>query len=326
MNSNIKTTDKIDSLWLLKMIAKWRKQLVITFVVAVVVSFIFTLPAIMTPVFKSTAVIYPVNMSTYSKETPTEQMVQLLNSDDIKFELIRAFGLYKRYGVDSTGSNPKFEIFKVLKENVSISKTPLESIEISVLDKDPIIAAQMCDSILSFMDKKALSLIRERSNEVIVILNNQIQDKVAQMDSMDRAIKDIRMKYGITEFEEQIAGFSREYYKSLSSGSVNSKMEQTKNNLEEKGGEYVDLKEHLFRARGAYNDLKVRYDQVVIDSKKVMKFHNVITAPIPADKKEFPKRSFIMLLFTFSVMLFAILIIIYQEKYKRILQEEFKDL
>jgi hypothetical protein len=253
-------------------------------------------------------------------------MVQLLNSDDIKFELIRAFGLYNRYGVDSTGSNPKFEIFKVLKENVSISKTPLESIEISVLDKDPIIAAQMCDSILLFMDNKVLSLNRERSAEILLVLKNSIDDKLAQIDSMDRAIKTIRTQYGISEFEEQIAGFSREYYKSLSSGNVNSRMEQTKKNLEEKGGEYVDLKEHLFRARGAYNDLKVKYDAVLIDTKKVLQYHNVVTAPIPADKKEFPKRSVIMLLFTISVMLFAILIIIYQEKYKTILQEEFKDL
>jgi len=326
MNSTIKTTDKIDSLWLIKMIAKWRKQLVITFVAAVVTSFIFTLPVIMTPVFKSTAVIYPVNMSTYSKETPTEQMVQLLNSDDIKFELIRAFGLYKRYGVDSTGSNPKFEIFKVLKENVSISKTPLESIEISVLDKDPTIAAQMCDSILRFVDTKILSLNRARSADILLVLKNSLDNKTAQIDSLDRAIKLIRMNYGISEFEEQIAGFSREYYKSLSSGNVNSRMEQTKKNLEEKGGEYVDLKEHLFRARGAYNDIKEKYDLVLIDTQKTLKYHNVVTAPITADKKEFPKRSVIMLLFTISVMLFAILIIIYQEKYKTILQEEFKDL
>jgi hypothetical protein len=78
--------------------------------------------------------------------------------------LVSAFDLYSHYDVDSTGSYPRFEIMKRLEENISVSKTEFESIEISIIDENPKTAAAMCDSILSFVDQKAISLVRVRAS------------------------------------------------------------------------------------------------------------------------------------------------------------------
>ena len=110
MNQQPVASDKLDMVRLTQLLVKWRKQLIYTGIGAVIVSIIFTMPQIMTPMFKAEMIIYPVNLQTYSKETPTEQMVQLLNSEDVKDNLIKDFHLYSHYDIDSTGSYPRFEI------------------------------------------------------------------------------------------------------------------------------------------------------------------------------------------------------------------------
>ena len=41
------------------------------------------------------------------------------------------------------------------EDNVGISKTEFESVEIAALDKDPKVASDIVDSILSYLDEKA---------------------------------------------------------------------------------------------------------------------------------------------------------------------------
>ncbi len=317
MNQQPVASDKLDMVRLTQLLVKWRKQLIYTGIGAVIVSIIFTMPQIMTPMFKAEMIIYPVNLQAYSKETPTEQMVQLLNSEDVKDNLVKDFHLYSHYDIDSTGSYPRFEILKRLAENISINKTEFESIEITVIDKDPKIAARLCDSIASYVDQKAISLLRTRANEIVTITKAQMDEKKHELDSLENAIKTIRSTYGITDFEHQIEGFSREYYRTMANGSVNSKMETQRKNLEEKGGEYVLLKELLWRVRGNYADYKLKYEQALTDTKKELDFHTTVTKATPPERKDSPKRSLIILLFTFGVLFVAVLVIIYQEHYKK---------
>lgn len=322
MNPKPQASEKLDAVRLLRFIIKWKKQLIITGIAAIFVSFVFTLPQIMTPMFKATTVIYPVNIQTYSKETSTEQMVQLLHSEDVKEQLVRSFGLFSHYDIDSTGKYPRFEIMKRLDENISISKTEFESIEISIIDKDPVRAARMCDSLLKYVDNKAISLVRIRATEVAKINFNQMMEKKQEMDSMENAIRNIRLQYGITDFENMIEGFSREYFRAMNSGSPNNRMETTRKNLEEKGGEYIFLKEMLWKVRGQYSDYKLKYEQALTDTKKQMEFHTVVSRATPPERKDSPKRTLIILLFTVSVMIVALLIIIYQEHYKNLFEKE----
>ncbi|MBK9637168.1 MAG: hypothetical protein IPO63_04895 [Bacteroidetes bacterium] len=119
-----------------------------------------------------------------------------------------------------------------------------------------------------------------------------------------------------------VQGFSREYYRAVASGGANSKLETTRKNLEEKGGEYVFLKEILWKVRGEYSAYKLSYEQALTDTRKEMKFHNVISKATPPERKDSPKRTLIMLMFTAGVLLFALLVMIYQEHFKNRFEKE----
>ncbi len=316
--------DKLDLIGLIKLAHKWRKHLFRVFLAAVVISFVFTLPFFMTPMYKATAIVYPVNITPYSEESPTEQMLQLFGSEDVRNRLITAFDLFKHYKIDSTGTMPRFKLMQKLDENISVEKTEYESIEINIQDANPIVAAGMCDSLVKFMDQKAINLVRERTKEIIVILKGEYDSKTAEMDSMENKMRELRSTYGIFDFESQVEGFSREYYRAKVQGEGRI-LEQDKKNLEDKGGEYFALKENLFRIRGTYNDIKVKYDQALTDLTKEASFHNDITRALPPEKKDSPKRGIIMLMFTLSVMMLAFVIIIYKDYYQPQIEKRLRE-
>lgn len=321
MENSTEVKSKLDTIRLFLLLRKWRKPLIVTALASLIVSFVFTLPLFMPPMYKATTVIYPVNLQAYSKESPTEQMVQLLNSEEVWMQLVRTFKLFQHYEIDSTGPFPRFEIMKRLQENIDVSKTEFESIEVHILDKDPVLAARMCDSLLVFTDRKALALNRNRSLEILIIARKQMEEKKAELDSIEKNLSFIRKNFGITDFESQVEGFSREYYHTLSMGKVNSQMEDARKNLEDKGGEYILLKELLLRVSGSYSEYRLRYEQALSDSRKFLDFHNIITKATPPEKKHSPKRTLIMLLFTSSMLFIAILAILYKEHYSKRLDE-----
>jgi hypothetical protein len=208
-----------------------------------------------------------------------------------------------------------------MKENIKIDKTKFESVEINVWDTDPIIASNIADSLIAKMHKKARQLQRDKSAEVVVIIKSQLDLKKAEMDSMENNLIEIRTHFGILDFEEQVNSFSRVYYTELAAGRAgpltNRPIEKVMENLQSKGGEYASTKEHLWRVRGTYNDLKVQYENILKDLTKELTYSNIITNPVPAEKKSYPVRSLIVLMFTGSMLLLSFIVLVIYENSKR---------
>ncbi|OQA08979.1 MAG: hypothetical protein BWY67_01406 [Bacteroidetes bacterium ADurb.Bin397] len=254
----------------------------------------------------------------YSTESPTEQMLQLFESDDIRDELIRDFDLFNHYEIDTTQKYPLTLLYGQMSENIKIDKTKFESVEIEVYDTDPFVACRLVDSLLVKMHKKARMIQREKSAEVVVIIKNQYDLKKAEMDSMENLLKDIRTTYNLLDFNSQVKSFTRAYYESMAKGGSNSKLDKVMTDLAENGGRYVSLNEHLWRVRGTYNDLKLQYENALKDLSKELTYTNVVTKPVPAEKKSSPVRSLIVLMFTASMLLLSFIIIVVFENSKRI--------
>src|SRR4051812_9523199 len=101
---------KFEAAGLIDIVKKWWKPLLIVGVVSIIVSAIFSSPAFIKPLFKSTAIIYPSNMAPYATENPTEQMLQMFESEDIRDRLIKDFDLYTHYEIDTAGRYPLTEL------------------------------------------------------------------------------------------------------------------------------------------------------------------------------------------------------------------------
>jgi hypothetical protein len=310
---------RLEASGILKVAAKWWKPLLIVAACSAILATIFSSPLFIKPLFKSRAILYPSNLAPYATENATEQMIQVFESEDILDHLIRDFNLFKHYEIDSAKERYPMNLIKyIMKERIKISKTEFESAELIVFDTDPFIAAHICDSMISYMNEKTREMQRKKYAEVVNIHKRQMDLKKQEMDSMEAAIKTLRTDYGILEYEEQIKPFSKVYYSAMASGkaAAGSAIQNAEKNLAEKGGDYISLKEHLYRIRSTYNDLKVLYENASRDLTKELTFTNVVTKPFPAEKKSYPVRSLLVLGFTAAMVFVSFIIMIIIEKNK----------
>lgn len=304
---------------LLDLVYRKRTPLILIGLIAGIAAMVFSMPYFMPPRYKSNAIIYPSNLIAYSSESPTEQMLQIAQSSDIRSHIINGFNLYAHYGID-TVTNPHFKTDAIgqYEENITIKKTEFESMEITAYDEDPKMAAAIVDSIIYHFNVKAREMQKEKSMEVLVICKNQLDMKKAEMDSMEIAIKQIRNDYGILDYKGQSEEALRGLFRNLSSGNGNGVNEAKKmiESLKEKGGDYNALNEHLWRVRGTYNELKIAYENAYRDVNKILTYTNVVTKPQVADKKSFPVRWLIVLISVTSSVLFAFILLLIMEAKK----------
>ena len=62
----------------LAVIVKYLRLFIIVGVLAVILGAVLSAPSFMPPRYRSTAIVYPVNLNSYSIETRTDQLLQLL--------------------------------------------------------------------------------------------------------------------------------------------------------------------------------------------------------------------------------------------------------
>jgi hypothetical protein len=295
---------------MVKLVIKWRFHLIIIMAAAVLLSVLFSCPWFIKPKYKSTAVLYPSNLIPYSSETPTELMLQIFNSDDIRDTLIKKFDLVSHYDIDKDGAYYYTKVIKTFEANVDIHKTEYESVVIDILDTDPLVACKMVKEMVNLFNKKARKLQKDKSEEVLKIAQYQLNQKQIQIDSLKKILDGLRADYGILDYTVQVKEASKAYYKSLSGSRLASTMIE---NLQKKGGDFILISSLYYAASDAYNKLKEEYELALRDVTKELTYTNYVSSPIPADKKSYPIRWLIVVITSITTFIFTMVIIMLLE-------------
>lgn len=302
---------------IVRLALKRRWQIVAVVLLAGVCGYVFSGPFFIRPKFKSTAVVYPVNIIPYSLESPTEQLLQLFNSADVRSMMIEKYDLQNHYGIDTNGAAGKTKLYLTFDENVIIRKTEFESIKIDIYDVNPDTACVMVNGMIECVNLKARRLHREKTREVVRIFREQLQSKQRNIDSLERIMSELRMRYGLLDYEAQSKEATKSYLKLVGSGASKDKLKQVDSlvrNLEEKGGSLVAVSVQLESVRDAYNDIKIEYDKSISDMTKELTYSNVVTRPFAADSKSYPIRSLVVLVCMISALLLALILLIIIER------------
>ncbi len=302
----------------LKLIIKWKFHFIIVSVAAVIVASVFSSELFIPAKYKSFAIIYPSNLTPYGHESPAEQMMQLLESADIRNSIIKKFDLAKRYEIDTAAKSGKSALISTYESNVTVSRTQFESVEIKVLDTDPKVACDMVKEIIVALNLKARNLQRDKTKEVLVVLTNEMNYKQHQLDSINSHLNEIRNKYHILDYKSQSKEVIKGYVKSLVSGKSNKEINEMMNNLELKGGDYygsIKLYDELVKG---FSVTKLLYDETWKDMTKELTYTNMVTYPSPSDKKAYPIRSLIVLISAVSANMFLFLVLVILDSKKRL--------
>ncbi|MEI7898215.1 MAG: hypothetical protein WCJ26_14350 [bacterium] len=303
MDSSFSSKNIID------IVLKWKMQLVVVIVAAVILSVFFSSPIFITPLYKSNCLLYPSNISPYSDESETEQSVEIFQSRDIRDSLVKKFNLAKHWGIDSAYVHFESTLVWEYSQRVHVNKTPFEAVEIDVLDQDPVMARDLINAMLEAYNNKIRAMHKQKFGEVVNNYDYIMGVKRAYLDSLKSKAVDLGVKYGLLDFQSQTREVLRAYL-STGGGSVRSaEAKAMKKNLEEKGGEMLQVSEMMRAEADGFSLMKMDADRALLDYHRDYTYVNVLSKPFVADKKAYPIRWLIVVFSTMAAFFMAILII-----------------
>ena len=302
---------------LLRIVVKWKWHLIILAVAAALVSLLVSSPLFMKPRFKSVAYIYPSNVMPYSDESETEQMLQWMNSMQVRDSVMLKFDLPKHYGISPSEEYYASTLEYLYDKNVKIAKTQYESVEVSVTDVDPVMARDIVNAILHYTDIKIRSTHNVKYKEVVVAMEKVLKTKQIEIDSVKNLYREIATAYGVYDVLGQSQEITRGELRTVEGGGggINSKdVERLKKGMMEKSGDLLYLSNRIEDMANEYSEIMLKYDVARFDIDKNFTFVNVVTPPQVADKKAYPKRLLVMFYFVAATLLFSLLAISFLER------------
>jgi uncharacterized protein involved in exopolysaccharide biosynthesis len=298
--------DYFKSKSLINILFRWKLHLAVIVVAAALLAAIFSSSVFITPLFKSFAVLYPSNISAYADESLSEQMMQVLQSKDIRDSVIKKFDLPRHYGIDTKYEYYTSTMLWEFTKNVKISKTPYDAVTIEVWDKDPKVACDMVTEIMNQYNFKLRGLHKEKFGEVVNNYRTVTNYKRMELDSLQQRSQELGVKYGLLDYPNQTREVMRAY---LSGGGKGGEVSRLKKNLEEKGGEREMVSNLMVAITKDYSAFKLDYDRAVLDLNRNYTYVNVLNKPFVADKKGYPVRWVIVVVSALASLFLAIIVI-----------------
>lgn len=293
-------------------------------VVSAVIAFL------MTPIYRSTAIVFPAATSTVSfseqrnakassmdfgEEEQAEQLIQILQSSRIRDIVVQRFDLMKHYEIEPSDPNKHYKLVKEYNENILFVRTRYGSIQIDVLDRDAKLAAEMANKIVDLIDTVKNEMVFERTLPAYEI-NKRKKDQmeadrkaiIAQLDSL--------AEMGVVPLEGRANLFAA--YVDAKNPADRAEFKQ-RIDINLKYGANFDALEYIRNEKiMKLADFSVSYEQAESDANTKFNHKFVVERAVVADKKDKPKRLIIILLSTIGTFIFMVFALLVQDKIREL--------
>lgn len=291
---------------LFKVILKWKWHIIAVTFLAAVAGAIFSGPKFITPRYKSEAVVYPNGLSEFSDETYTEQMLQVMESQEIVDSIINKFNLMEHYGIDKNYKYAKTALLGEYHDRISISKTPYDAVKIKVLDKDPQIACDITNEIIRLYDVVFSRIHKSKKWENVATFERQLKQKSEFIDSLKRELAEVTDNGNMLNYIYLSEGNSMAYF--------------SKGNDKQSGSNVANviaLIELITSQTNDYTEVKHFYEEELRQAQGDITYSNVVTRPFVADKKSYPVRWIVVALCGMGAFLLSILVVLAIDNVKK---------
>jgi uncharacterized protein involved in exopolysaccharide biosynthesis len=313
-----------------------RKPLIYIGLAAAVISAIVSL--MITEKYKSSVILFPSTTSSISKallsenvvsakqnimqfgeEEEAEQLLQILHSDEIRNKIIEKYNLMEHYKIDTSGKHKYTDLIDEFNTNIKFKRTEFMSVKVDVLDKDPVIAANIANDIAALLDTVKNRILKERAMQGFYVVENEYKNLLHEMREKEDSLSKI-MSLGMVDYERQSEVYASQYAQAVAKGDKNAikAMEEKMQILWKYGGAYLSLKDALELDRKALRLYKSKYDEAKVDAHQHITSVFIVNRAVPAEKKSYPVRWLIVVVSTISALVLGVLAFIVLENISKV--------
>jgi len=304
---------------IVRLIWKNRKLIISIALIAAIIAGIASF--LITPYYKSSTTIYPGklsqapinetalrrgNMMDFGSTEEAEQTIEILSSTNLQERIIEKFHLYDHYQIKKNEPLSRTLVLKEFQGNIAFKRTKFNSIVITVLDKDPQIAANIANAIPVELDSVKYEMINTRASDLVKNLLTQKEIQLQKIDIIKKSMNQFKAEGVMSQFER---GYLLQAY-AESNPSERSRMksiidlniskgedfDRTERELDYELDNLYLLEKYITQAKA---DVEVRF---------VQKF--IVDSAIPAEKKSSPTKWLIVVVAMISSVLLCIILLI----------------
>jgi uncharacterized protein involved in exopolysaccharide biosynthesis len=327
MITNSHDNSHFNSTGLLVFLYKWRKAILVITAAGAIASIIFSL--LIQNKYKSTVVMFPTSTGSISKqllaenpntksdilqfgeEEQAEQMLQVLNSDEIRARICQKYNLMKHYDIDTADQFKRTMLYEEFLDNVNFKRTEFMSVKVEVLDHSPDTAALIANDISALLDSVHTRMQHDRAIKAFKIVEGEYLAKVAHIKQMEDSMRAIN-RLGIYDYESQSEVTNEQYAIAISRGDARAvkSLEEKLQVLAMYGSAYMGIRDQLELERKQLTLLLTKYNEAKADAEQSLPYKFVVDKAYPAEKKSYPVRWIIVAVSTISSFILAIIIVI----------------
>ncbi len=357
----------LESSSLLFLLLRWRKPLIIIFLATLVASLVFSSSFFIKPKYRSSVVFFPSATNSVSKalleESPSEkqdilafgeeeqaeQMLQILNSDEIREMIIKKYDLLTHYNISPDENYPMTKLNEKFKDNISFSRTEFMSVRIDVMDTDPQMAANIANDIASLLDSMKTKIQRSRAEAALIIVRSAYDSKMAAMKIKEDSLRKI-CEMGVMDFPTQVEILNKEYAQAMSMyanenaslpvlekykpendtsvigtksriSGAQARMKNIESQMQvltKYGGASVSLNEELKLEREELSKIKTQYDKLSVDAMQNLTPKFIVNKAVKAEKKSYPVRWLIVLVSVTLTFILSVVVLLVIERTREI--------
>lgn len=313
---------------LLLFIWKRRKFILLSSLAVAVVTTVITF--LITPLYLSTAIVFPAATSTVSfseqrnakassmdfgEEEQAEQLVQILSSSKIRDLVVRRFDLMNHYEIEETDPNKYYKLGKAYNGHITFMRTKYGSIQIDVLDRDRVLAADIANKIVDLIDTVKNEMVKERTMPAFEI-NKRKKLLIEQTLGAVNNKLDSLSKIGVVTSEAR-ANLFQAYNDAKSPADKAFFKSQLDVNMRH-GAEFDGLGMLRDEKTTKLAEFEDSYEQAESDAYTDFNHKFVVEPAVVADKKEKPKKAIIIIVTTFLWVILLIFGLLIQDRIKQL--------
>lgn len=317
---------------LLILLWSWRKWIIIIVSLTIVASAVVSL--LIREKYRSTAIIFPAKSSTVvlgemlnpsqsitaiGEEEEAEQLLQILNSSEIRDYIIGKYNLLKHYDIDEESDFAYTNLIREYNSNVTCQRTRHNSITIDVLDYDPDTAALIANDIARLVDSTKNRMIRERSFESFEVIKKEYNQVLEDLEIMRDSLMKLS-KLGVIANAEGQAKLIEAYNNALvqrNQATIDALAKQLEANRNF-SPVYRYFENRMYQKLDNLNQLEKAYVQAKTETEISIPHKFMLEKARPAERKDYPVRWLIVVMSTIGAMLFMIAFIVVFEKIKQL--------
>lgn len=291
----------------------------------------------LTPRYKSEVILFPAITNSVSKallseqstgrddilalgdEEDAEQLLQILNSDQVRKRTSDRFDLMNVYKIKPDSKHKNSELRDAYEGHVKFEYTKFGSVRVTVQDQDPQRAADMANFMSAQVDSVWNDMAHERASKGYRIVKESVDALTEEIRQIGDSMAVLR-SLGVQDYHTQAERYNEYLGAAIVKGDQRAinEFEKRFEVLAKYGGAYVTLQDKQFNEVKRLSVLSMKLEQAKADLDSDLPHKFTVNTAFPADRKSFPVWWLVIAVSVITTMVFALVLIVAQENIRKI--------